>query len=189
MTAPHTTTETSALAPVPMSGRELISRDLLMAVIHECGHAAVADHYDLGAKGIFLELNPNNDIWEKRVTGRCVYRRYDMPRRGIKCRIFGIAGEVAEGLVTEDDLDGWAFLDYLDMDALSATDKAAATGITEKDVDRCIRILRKAWPSLIDEAKHFVGLFRSEHAHDADAVWAADDAMSELDGLRDRFSQ
>lgn len=170
--------------------KDWITYDLRLAAIHEVGHAIVADHVGVEAVGVYLNFHAKADPdVSKFVTGQCQFKLLYSRPSARALRLFSVAGVVAEQLASSNDWCAGSFLDLIESgdEVLSDTDAAGAGRITERLLEDAARILRQHWPELIAEAKHFVGLFKENHAQDADAVEAAVAVLADLDAIEHRF--
>lgn len=165
-----------------------ITHDLRLAVIHEVGHAVVADHLGIEAFGVYLNFDAGADPGTRFVTGQCGYKAHTAPNARA-LQLFAVAGIVAEQLASSDDWCAGSFLDLIESgdEVLSDTDAAGAGRITERLLEDAARILRRYWPDVIAEAKRFVGVFQETYAHDAHAVEAAVAVLADLHAIEHRY--
>lgn len=165
-----------------------IAHDLMLAAVHEVGHAIVADHVGIEAHGIYLNFESEADPGARFVNGQCGYKADTAPSARA-LRLFSVAGVVAEQLASSNDWCAGSFLDLIESgdEVLSDTDAAGAGRITERLLDDAARILRRRWPDLIAEAKRFVGIFQETYADDTDAVEAAVAVLADLDAIEHRY--
>jgi len=123
------------------------ARDLHRACIHEFAHWAVAGHF--GAAGFVTIV--------RSVAGRSSCGgRFQMygDLADDEWRIVALAGTVAECFADDPGVDALAIVDYIrkDPDALSDVDAQLADGFEDRDVERCLGIVKALWREITNEA-------------------------------------
>jgi hypothetical protein len=138
----------------PRDHQRYLEHDLHRACLHEAAHVVIARLY--GAAEVNARVDPtetSDPIAEKTFVGStqfCLPDGLDRDHR----RMIALAGTVAEELAGDSEIDGFVLLDYLECGdvLLSETDAKLAGSYSAADLDRCIALVRHAWPQVLAEA-------------------------------------
>lgn len=131
--------------------KEAMAHDLHSAAIHEAGHSVIAAHFGVPTHA---ELRKNASGGEDVNWVGGWTRMFGKPSSAEAARVIGLAGVVAEAYAADDRVDGGEIADYLALGvmALSETDAGMAGGWTADDVERCLGLVRDAWPEIERQA-------------------------------------
>jgi hypothetical protein len=130
-----------------MRPREAAMRDLRRACIHEYAHWAVARHF--GAAGFVTIVS--HAAGHPRYGGR-FQMHGDLADD--EWRVVALAGAVAECCADDPDVAAHLVIRYLrsDPSALSPVDAQLAAGFADRDVERCLAVVKAAWHEIAGEA-------------------------------------
>lgn len=135
-----------------MTREELSAFDLRNAAYHEAGHVVVARRLGyLAYAVVFQNPIPTHEIGPLGA-GFWRGRTYRVPAaHPAHRRMIGLAGQVAELLLDDDDdLEAWDVMDHLEdeADTVSETDRMTMDSHTYEDVERTVALVREAWPEI-----------------------------------------
>jgi len=121
-----------------------VLHDLHRTCIHEYAHFLVAQRFGICA-WISIWRNPGGGEVERFYVGRTSFGT-KIPKCGRP--LIGLAGNIAELLVENRELDPDLAFEVLGWGDLSATDAELAGDFTIADVNKCISLLRRLWTAL-----------------------------------------
>ncbi len=128
--------------------------ELRKACIHECAHAAVAQHFGAPVS-VTITANPDASIEEKFYSGHV---KLSTKLSKSKTRLVCLAGTIAEQFDTCRNLTGHDIADWIDLKAitLSETDAAGARGYTRRHLGECVALVRDLWRTIEREATQLI---------------------------------
>jgi len=123
--------------------------NLFSTVVHELGHAYMIESLGMEARRCVVEINPNHTPGHNYWTGYTTNRQVDQetPEQAI---LIDLAGALAEMLNIDRRISLFRVMLILPH---NLNDSEQAEGWTDAHVRKALRLLRRVWPELLDEAR------------------------------------